>query len=79
MMTIEVRINGCLIGHAYIVNQGMSKTGQCCYSYEYYHVGKATEVKSAKGALKSGKIEHKREQGAEALAMKVLGEVIGKG
>lgn len=87
-MTIEIKINGRLIGHAYIVNQGSStrqymNKSVCRYDYEFYNVGHVLDhPKDSRGsvtkALLNGEVEHAREDGAAYLAKKVLEDVLRK-
>ncbi len=65
MLTAELRINGRLIGHAYIVNRAAEvyPGDQCPYSWELYTVD---------GGTLTGTVTHKREAGAWELLRKVL-------
>jgi len=63
MITIEIRINGALIGHIYAVNLRGAPDGLCEYRYEYYEPDR--------GSLVTGKIKHQRPEGALALVAKL--------
>ena len=67
MMTVEIKINGCLIGHIYAVNEGYVN-GKYRYRFDYYDVGKA-ELK------KGNRVLHKRDDGALVLTKKIIGEL----
>lgn len=74
MLTAEVKMNGKLIKHIYIVNKcdcDMSRMSppplrvehKCPYEYEVYHVGQRIE---------RGGVKHERSDGALALIEKVI-------
>ena len=69
MFSVEVKINGVLIGHLYGHNNGYMESdvlsGECLYSYEYYEPGKGKEVKR-------GNITHKRDDGMVKLLSKIF-------
>lgn len=68
MLTVEVRINGSLIGYVYCVNELMAPSGgECRYRYEYYE--------PERGKLTSGKVMHKQSHGAVALVKKLVDAV----
>ena len=67
MLTAEIKVNGALIGHVYIHNEGYlgADTNVCGYTYHIYDVGEAAIVKE-------GHVEHDRSDGAFALINRVL-------
>jgi len=68
MFTIEIKINGSMIGHIYGHNEGLDPDGseKTVYSWEYYR------VESRK--LQHGTVLHKRDEGIESLICKILKE-----
>lgn len=64
MLTVELRINGRLIGHAYVVNRApeVYPGDECPYSWELYTVNRGTL---------NGTVDHRREDGAWELLRKV--------
>lgn len=63
MLTAEIKINGALLGHLYIINKGpttgnefLTGLGSYNYKYEYFEVG-------SNEAPKVGNITHKRQDG----------------
>jgi hypothetical protein len=73
MLTAEIRINGKLLGHLYIINRGCASAAyeiglvdtptsmdDYLYDYEYFEVG-------SNKSPRTGKVAHKREDGALAL------------
>ena len=70
MFTVELRVNGALVGHVYGRNIGdVPGTRRCRYSWEYYEV--------EQGQVQGGELEHDPGQGIAALAAAVLGKVRG--
>jgi hypothetical protein len=71
MLSIETRVNGCLIGFAYVHNE-MSldgkDEGECKYSVEYHRVNREPSVIRFN-------IKHKREEGAEKLSLLIYREL----
>jgi hypothetical protein len=63
MFTVEIRINGSLIGHIYGHNEG-ENNGITKYSYEYY--------RPDSNKLVCGETFHKREAGIEKLIELIL-------
>jgi len=71
MFTVEIRINGTLIAHVYGRNVGSgSKQGLTHYYYELYRTGNRNLI--------TGDVEHKRDNGIEALIVKVLADAMVK-
>ena len=68
MFTIEIKINGAMIGHIYGHNEGLDPegSGDTTYKWEYYR------VESRK--LEHGKVLHNRDCGIESLICKILGK-----
>lgn len=69
MLTSEIRVNGALIGHIYIVNRGeinFDKT-RVRYTYEYYEPDE--------GRLQKGEVVHNPDDGALMLIDKVIKDV----
>lgn len=66
MFTVEIRINGSMIGHIYGHNEGDTADG-CKYRYEYY------EPETRK--LIKGNIEHKRSKGIRQLITQILNDI----
>ena len=64
MFTIEVRINGSLISHVYGRNTGTTPDKGDAYEYELYTPESRAVVK--------GVVHHRREEGINALAGKIL-------
>ena len=66
MFTIEIKINGAMIGHIYGHNEGLAPEGkgESVYSWEYYR----PEMRS----IQHGKLLHKRDDGIESLICKIL-------
>jgi len=63
MLTTEIRVNGALIGHLCLVNQGVKEGDQVVYSAEYYRTGN--------GMFRTS-VLHAPEEGAEVLVEKAL-------
>ena len=69
MLTAEIKINGCMIGHIYIVNEGeLGTSGIYNYSWEYYKPGSD----SPQRVVMSGHTSHTRGEGALTLIKKVV-------
>jgi len=64
MFTIEIKINGVMIGHIYGVNIGGKEHGKNSYSYEYY--------KPESREVNKGLVRHAREDGIEKLIALIL-------
>ena len=64
MFTVEIKINGTLIGHVYGHNTGVKDRGETLYDWHYYSTEGGNVVK--------GKAHHKRENGINALVSEVL-------
>lgn len=64
MISLETKVNGLLIGCAYIVNKGQVDNGDgpCVYSVEYYRMGKEP-------AILNFKVVHHSEDGFEKLSL----------
>lgn len=67
MFSLELRINNGLVGHAYCVNELVTEEGIGVYNIEYYRLGKEPSVMKFR-------IAHKRDEGAEKLALLILRE-----
>ena len=69
MFSVEVKINGILIGHLYGHNKGYMESDdlsdECLYSYEWFEPGTGKEVKR-------GNITHKRDDGMVKLLSKIF-------
>jgi len=69
MFTIEMRVNGTLIAHVYGRNVGDGRSeGLTQYFYELYRAGNRKLI--------TGDVEHKRENGIEALVVKILADAM---
>ena len=68
MFSVEVRINGSMIGHIYGHNEGFTnnskKYDECNYTYQYYDV--------QEGIVYSGEVKHERQDGIEELLKRIL-------
>ncbi len=69
MFTLEIRINQNLIGHIYGVNQGKTDTDGKGDYYSFSHYSPETQ------AVIHGKLRHQRDDGINALVIKVLQSV----
>jgi hypothetical protein len=67
MFTVEIKINGSLIGHIYARNVKDVGLDECEYAYEYY------EPESR--GLTKGKVRHRRKDGIRPLVGMILGDV----
>ena len=67
MFTIEIKINGSLIGHIYGINKGDGPNKTTRYNYEYYE----PEIRR----LITGSVLHKRENGIRVLIELILESV----
>lgn len=70
-MDLECRINGCLIGFARIVNEGLRIDERTMYRVEYHRFDKEP-------SLFKFKIFHCQKDGAEELSLKIYGRVSKK-
>lgn len=70
MITVEIKINGMLIGHILAVNEAPIDidTGRFVYRWEYYQPDKSK-------TLLHGVCVHRREDGCEKLLRKILEEI----
>lgn len=68
MLTAEIKVNGVLIGHMYVVNEYMHDD-EASYRWEYYEPDG--------GLTKGVGLTHKRSDGAVALIAKVA-KLVGK-
>lgn len=66
MFTIEIKINGNLIGHIYGRNMGM-KGEETQYVYEYYEPDTPKLIK--------GEVLHDRDAGIRPLICKILNDI----
>lgn len=73
MFTVELKINGMLIGVIYGHNEGAARDPDdasfydpdlCLYTYSYFHCSDGRTVK--------GTITHRRSEGLEILASRIL-------
>ncbi|MDO8640252.1 MAG: hypothetical protein Q7R33_01800 [Nitrosarchaeum sp.] len=75
MITVEIKVNGCLIEHIYAKNIAhVSDTDggpENLYDYEIYRVSKGQKT----GEIISGSLTHLYEDGAEVLVQKILQDV----
>jgi hypothetical protein len=67
MFTVELKINGALVGHVYGVNKGVAANGKTSYVYDYYDVGNRKITK--------GTVKHKRDDGLNKLIALILEDV----
>ena len=76
MLTIEMKINGTLIGQIYAHNEGYvdDDFSLCNYTYHCYLMGMKGQPKLAEGSL-----QHKREKGFTVLAEKLFKAVVDEG
>jgi hypothetical protein len=71
MLSIETRINGTLIGVAYVHNELYlegKEEGECVYLVEYHRLNKEPPVIRFN-------VKHKREEGAEKLSLLIYKEL----
>jgi hypothetical protein len=71
MLSIETRINGNLIGVAYVHNESLIDdigTGECVYFVGYHRMNKEPPVIRFN-------VKHKREEGAEKLSLLIYREL----
>ena len=66
MLTAEVKINGTLLGYAYVVNTSEVQAGATMYRYEFY--------RPTKQVLR-GTVLHRREEGAYELVRLIMTEL----
>jgi len=67
MFTVEIRINGTLIGHIYGRNMGRNPGGKTRYDYEYYE----PELPN----VRKGSVMHERDGGIRPLIAAILADV----
>ena len=68
MFTIEIKINGSLVGHIYGHNEGhINAKGETLYRYEYY------EVETRR--VRPGTVRHVRKGGIRSLVVAILSSV----
>ena len=72
MFTVELKVNGALIGHVHGINKGfhLEVDGEALYEYEYYDV----EARS----LTKGNIFHNRDDGIKCLIKSILDDLESK-
>ena len=70
MFTIEIKINGAMIGHIYGRNVKDMGNGQNEYDYEYYEPEQRN--------LKKGTVSHARSDGIRKLVNKILTDIDNK-
>lgn len=63
MLTAEIKINGALISHIYVVNEGEIVGDNSEYRYEIYHPDEK---------ILKGKVKHFRSKGALELVRLIL-------
>lgn len=66
MLSTEIRINGVLIEHIYVINKWYIKDDLYKYEYEYYKVC---------GKLCNGTINHSRKDGSLVLLGKIISKI----
>ena len=66
MFTVEIKINGSLIGHIYGHNEGIEESGDTKYTFEYYRPDSRKLI--------NGNVLFKREDGIEKLISKILSQ-----
>ena len=66
MFTVELKINGALIGHVHGINKGLypEGKGETLYNYEYYNVEERDLI--------AGHVLHKRDDGLPNLVRLIL-------
>jgi hypothetical protein len=71
MLTAEIKINGSLLKHLYVVNKGpvIPQDDTDLYHYNY------TVVDTTTGENKKGTVLHKRRTGAVKLVQRILEEL----
>jgi len=69
MLSVELKVNGTLIGYVYGKNIAPVPGGKYRYEYEYYE----PELRE----LKTGVVLHKREDGLRTLVAAILEDVGG--
>jgi hypothetical protein len=68
VFSLEIRVNAALVGYVYARNLAREvRPGEYLYKYEYY--------RPESGQVETGEITHKREDGIETLAYKILRKV----
>lgn len=64
MFTIEIKVNGALIGHIYGRNTGEYEDGKTKYAYEYYE--------PEEPRIRKGHVLHQRDHGIRPLITAIL-------
>lgn len=66
MITVEIKINGIIVGCIYAINKGKNHCmpDHCNYKFEYWRPGE--------GAVTTGTLLHKTVDGADALVKSIL-------
>jgi hypothetical protein len=69
MFTVELKVNGAMIGHIHGVNKGLHPEGkgETIYEYEYYDVEERDLIK--------GKVFHKKGDGIKHLIRLILDDI----
>ena len=67
MFTVEIKINGSMIGHIYGHNKADIANGVCRYEYEYYQ----PELRK----MVCGEVTHARDDGIRELISMILNDV----
>lgn len=83
MLTVEIKVNGALIGHIYLVNMGavLGVPDKNRYEYEFYEIGAQLDSEQKKKRLskykplRTGKLVHKRTDGAMRLIKKAIDDI----
>lgn len=68
MLTNEVRVNGRLIGHLYVLNLQVTSEGKTYYKVEYYQVGSGKTIQT--------EVMHNQDDGAEKLIQLCMEKII---
>ena len=66
--SVELKINGILIGNVYYHNEGYLDDSTCAYSYEYHSWPESDAIK--------GKLIHVRPEGVEKLILLVFKDIL---
>ena len=67
MLTTEIRVNGALLGHLYLVNLRVVRGSKTLYSVEYYKLGTGTFKET---------VLHNPDDGAEVLVVKAMNAIM---
>jgi len=70
MMSVEIKVNGALIGHLYLHNEATIDADLCRYVVEYAIIGE--------GKVMTGHLLHRRDDGAEVLVKKAFQWIVNK-